>query len=217
MIIKIKNLMKSYSDNVIYSNVNLTFVGGNIYGLIGKNGSGKSVFLKNICGFIRPDSGEIIVEGIDIFKNNCFIPNTRVMIERPTFIDNLSGLENLKLLASIQNKIDEKEIIEWLKKVGLDKEKDKKYCKYSLGMKQKLAIVQVLMENPGILILDEPFNGLDKISYNNMIDIFKKEKEKGKLIIIATHIENDINNLCDKVYEIEEGNIAEIQSRKITS
>ena len=206
MKIEVKNLSKSY-NNTIFSDVNITFESGKAYGLVGRNGSGKSVFLKTICGFVTPDSGEVIVDGTNIFENNCFIPDTRAVIERPTFIDDLSGFENLKLLAQIQNKIGDEEIISWLKKVDLYEDMNKKYAKYSLGMKQKLAIVQVLMEDPKIMILDEPFNGLDKTSYTNMIDIFKKEKEKGKLIIIATHIESDIENLCDEIYEVDGGKI----------
>lgn len=209
MEIEVKNLKKTY-NNLIFDNVNIKFESGKIYGLIGRNGSGKSVFLKTICGFVVPDNGEVIVNNVNIFKNNCFIPNARAMIEKPTFIDDLSGLENLKLLASIQNKISDDVIINWLKEVDLYNDMDKKYSKYSLGMKQKLAIVQVLMEDPDILILDEPFNGLDKESYNKMMDIFANERKKDKLIIIATHIENDINNLCDEIYEVDGGKITKL-------
>ncbi len=209
MKIEVKNLSKSY-NNIIFNNVNITFESGKAYGIVGRNGSGKSVFLKTICGFVTPDSGEVIVDGIDIFKNNCFIKDTRAIIERPTFIDDLTGFENLKLLAQIQNKISDEQIISWLKKVDLYDDMNKKYAKYSLGMKQKLAIVQVLMEDPKIMILDEPFNGLDKFSYNNMIEIFKAEKAKEKIIIIATHIESDIEKLCDEIYEIDNGEIQKI-------
>jgi len=209
MKIEVKNLSKSY-DNIIFNNVSITFESGKAYGIVGRNGSGKSVFLKTICGFVTPDSGEVIVDGIDIFKNNCFIKDTRAIIERPTFIDDLTGFENLKLLAQIQNKISDEQIISWLKKVDLYDDMNKKYAKYSLGMKQKLAIVQVLMEDPKIMILDEPFNGLDKFSYNNMIEIFKGEKARGKIIIIATHIESDIKELCNEIYEIDNGEIQKI-------
>lgn len=207
MNIEIINLKKIFKENIIFENVNMNIEKGKIYGLIGRNGSGKSVFLKTICGFIVPDEGKVIVNSKNIFDNNSFLPEARAMIEKPSFIDDISGLENLKILASIQNKINEEQILFWLKEVGLFEERNKKYSLYSLGMKQKLAIVQVLMENPSIMILDEPFNGLDKESYNKMIEIFLHEKLKGKTIIIATHIENDIDKLCDHIYEIDGGKI----------
>lgn len=210
MNIEIINLKKSFKDNIVFENVNMKLEKGKVYGLIGRNGSGKSVFLKTICGFLVPDEGKVIVNNENIFDNDAFLPDARAMIEKPSFIDELSGLDNLKILASIQNKIGEQEILSLLKEVGLYEDKNKKYSAYSLGMKQKLAIVQVLMEDPSIMILDEPFNGLDKESYIKMIKIFTKEKSKGKTIIIATHIESDINELCDDIYEIDKGKITKV-------
>lgn len=205
--IKITNLKKTLKNQIIFQNVNIKFVEGNIYGLTGINGSGKSIFLKTICGFLIPDEGNVIVENVDIFKNKQFIPNTRVLIDKPCFIDDLTGYENLKLLADIQNIISDQTIINWLTELNVDG--NKKYKEYSLGMKQKLAIIQAIMENPKIIILDEPFNGLDKKSHQQMINILKKMK-KEKIIIIASHIEKDINELCDIVYEIENGFIKRI-------
>lgn len=205
--IKITNLKKTLINQIIFQNVNIKFVEGNIYGLTGINGSGKSIFLKTICGFLIPDEGNVIVENVDIFKNKQFIPNTRVLIDKPCFIDDLTGYENLKLLADIQNIISDQTIINWLTELNVDG--NKKYKEYSLGMKQKLAIIQAIMEDPKIIILDEPFNGLDKKSHQQMINILKKIK-KEKIIIIASHIEKDINELCDIVYEIENGFIKRI-------
>lgn len=205
--IKITNLKKTLKNQIVFQNVNIKFVEGNIYGLTGINGSGKSIFLKTICGFLIPDEGNVIVENVDIFKNKQFIPNTRVLIDKPCFIDDLTGYENLKLLADIQNIISDQTIINWLTELNVDG--NKKYKEYSLGMKQKLAIIQAIMENPKIIILDEPFNGLDKKSHQQMINILKKIK-KEKIIIIASHIEKDINELCDIVYEIENGFIKRI-------
>ncbi len=205
--IKITNLKKTLKNQIIFQNVNIKFVEGNIYGLTGINGSGKSIFLKTICGFLIPDEGNVIVENVDIFKNKQFIPNTRVLIDKPCFIDDLTGYENLKLLADIQNIISDQTIINWLTELNVDG--NKKYKEYSLGMKQKLAIIQAIMEDPKIIILDEPFNGLDKKSHQQMINILKKIK-KEKIIIIASHIEKDINELCDIVYEIENGFIKRI-------
>lgn len=205
--IKITNLKKTLKNQIVFQNVNIKFVEGNIYGLTGINGSGKSIFLKTICGFLIPDEGNVIVENVDIFKNKQFIPNTRVLIDKPCFIDDLTGYENLKLLADIQNIISDQTIINWLTELNVDG--NKKYKEYSLGMKQKLAIIQAIMEDPKIIILDEPFNGLDKKSHQQMINILKKIK-KEKIIIIASHIEKDINELCDIVYEIENGFIKRI-------
>lgn len=205
--IKISNLKKSLKKQIIFEKVNINFCKGKIYGLTGINGSGKSIFLKTICGFLVPDEGNVIVDDIDIFKNNQFIPNTRVLIDKPSFIDDLTGFENLKLLAEIQNIIDDQVIRDWIRKLNLDE--NKKYKEYSLGMKQKLAIIQTIMENQKIIILDEPFNGLDKKSHQQMINILNEIK-KDKIIIIASHIEKDINELCDEVYEIEEGCIKKV-------
>lgn len=205
MIIEIKEISKSFRGVKVLKNVSMTLESGYIYGFIGHNGSGKTVLLKLICAFFEPTTGEILFNGTNIIKNNEYPPSTRALIERPTFISELSGKENLELLAKIQKKIGEKEIENALEKVGLEKEKDKLYYKYSLGMKQKLGIAQVLMENPQILILDEPFNGLDDESAKNIRQILLEEKKKGKLIILATHLKEDIELLCDELYKFDDG------------
>ena len=179
MIIEIKEISKSFRGVKVLKNVSMTLESGHIYGFIGHNGSGKTVLLKLICAFFEPTTGEILFNGTNIIKNNEYPPSTRALIERPTFISELSGKENLELLAKIQKKIGEKEIENALEKVGLEKEKDKLYYKYSLGMKQKLGIAQVLMEDPQILILDEPFNGLDDESAKNIRQLLLEEKKKG--------------------------------------
>ena len=205
MIIEIKEISKSFRGVKVLKNVSMTLESGHIYGFIGHNGSGKTVLLKLICVFFEPTTGEILFNGTNIIKNNEYPPSTRALIERPTFISELSGKENLELLAKIQKKIGEKEIENALEKVGLEKEKDKLYYKYSLGMKQKLGIAQVLMEDPQILILDEPFNGLDDESAKNIRQILLEEKKKGKLIILATHLKEDIELLCDELYKFDDG------------
>lgn len=164
MIIEIKGVSKNFRGVEVLKDVTMTLESGHVYGFIGHNGSGKTVLLKLICAFLEPATGEILFNGKNIIKNNEYPPSTRALIERPTFISELSGKENLELLATIQKKVGNKEIEEALRKVGLEKEKDKLYYKYSLGMKQKLGIAQVLMEDSQILILDEPFNGLDEES-----------------------------------------------------
>ena len=205
MKIEIKNVSKSFKGIEVLKDISMTLESGHIYGFIGHNGSGKTVLLKLICAFLEPSTGEILFDGKNVIKNNEYPPSTRALIERPTFISELSGKENLELLANIQKKIGEKEIEETLEKVGLKEAKNTLYYKYSLGMKQKLGIAQVLMENPDVLILDEPFNGLDEESAKNIRNILLEEKQKGKLIILATHIKEDMVVLCDEMYKFNDG------------
>lgn len=210
MKITLENVSKSFKKIEVLHDVNLEFTDGKIYGIIGPNGSGKSVLLKMICGFYETSSGKILFDGEDSISQYGFPQNMRVMIEKPTFISDLSGMDNLKLLADIQGKVGKEEISNVMRLVGLDPEDKRDYCKYSLGMKQKLNIAQVLMENPKIMLLDEPFNALDETSACNIRKIFLEEKKKGKLIIIATHIKEDINELCDEVYKIDEHTIKKV-------
>lgn len=205
MKIEIKNITKKFKDNIVLENVNMTLEEGKIYGFVGPNGSGKSVLLKIICAFYEPTSGEVLFDGINYIKENSYPKLTRAQIEKPSFLPDITGKENLKLLADIQKLIGEKEIDDILDKVGLTKHADKLYHKYSLGMKQKLGIAQVLMENPKIIILDEPFNGLDEESTKNIRKLLLEEKKKNKIIIIATHIKEDVKILCDEVYKFNEG------------
>lgn len=213
MKIEVKNVSKKFKDIEVLKNVNLSFENGKIYGLIGRNGSGKSVLLKLLCSFYSPTSGQILYNDIDINESESFPPDTRALIEKPNFLPDLTGKENLMLLASIQNKISEKDIDNVLKKVDLFEDKDKKYHKYSLGMKQKLGIAQVLMEEPEVLILDEPFNGLDEKSTNKMRNILKEEKNNNKIIIIATHIKDDIKILCDCIYKVDNGDVCLLKNK----
>ncbi len=207
MSIKIKNVSKKIKREQVLDRVTLTFNEGHIYGITGRNGSGKTMLLKTICGFVVPDDGEVIVDGENIFKTSGFPKDTRAMFDSSNYLNDLSGYENLELLASIQNKITKKEIDETLEQVKLTTEKNKKFGKYSLGMKQKVGIAQVLMEDPKIMIFDEPFNGLDDNSAKNIRKILKKKKEEGKIIIIATHVKEDIENLCDIIYRMDKGKV----------
>ena len=207
MKIQIKNLSKSFKEITILDNVSIEFESGKIYGLIGRNGSGKSVFLKLLCNFYVPTSGEILYDGLNINEKNIFLPDTRALIEKPSFLPDLSGFDNLKLLASIQGKIGDKEINESLKKVNLFDDKDKKYKIYSLGMKQKLGIAQVLMEDPKVMILDEPFNGIEEKTAYKLRNILKEEVKKDKIIIIASHIKEDVFELADVVYKFDDGKV----------
>lgn len=210
MKLEINKLSKKFGDTIVINDVSLTFTGGNIYGFIGRNGSGKSVFLKMICGFYTPTSGNILLDGKDYIADKEFPQDTRALIEKPKFLPDLTGYENLELLASVQDIIGKKEIDEVIKKLNLEKDANKKYSKYSLGTKQKLGIAQVLMENPNLIILDEPFNGVENETAEKIRSILLEEKKKGKLILIASHIKEDIYGLADVVYEVNAGNIDEV-------
>lgn len=210
MKIELKNITKKFGETVVLDNITLTLEKGKIYGLIGRNGSGKSVLLKIICSFYEPTHGQVLYDGCDINKEGIYPPDTRALIEKPNFLPELTGKENLLLLASIQKRVGEKEILETLRKVDLYDERDKKYHKYSLGMKQKLGIAQVLMEDPQVLILDEAFNGLDDKSANKIRSLLIEEKKRGKIILLATHIKEDVDTLCDYVYQLDAGNLKEI-------
>ena len=204
--INIENLTKELDENIVLDNINITFEEGKVYGIVGRNGSGKSLLFKTICGFLTPTSGNVFINDIDIYEKDVFPPSTRALIEKPNFINSLSGFQNLKLLADINKLIGDKEIDDSLKLVNLYNEKNKKFGKYSLGMKQKLGIASVIMENPKIIILDEPFNGIDKSSIEQIKKYLLNIKSE-KIIIIASHIESDINDLCDEIYEMDLGKI----------
>jgi ABC transporter related len=207
--IVIKNVSKSFDGVEVLHDVNLDLEEGHIYGFIGRNGSGKSVLFKIICGLYYPTTGSVIVDGIDIHKNDIFPNDMRVLIEKPNFLPNLTGLDNLKLLASIQNRIAEEDIILILDKLNLKKDMNKLYHKYSLGMKQKLAVAQVLMENPKMMIFDEPFNGIEEKTVEVIKKILLEEKKEGKIILIASHIKEDIEELADAdtIYFVDNGSV----------
>lgn len=207
--IVIKNVSKSFDGVEVLHDVNLDLEEGHIYGFIGRNGSGKSVLFKIICGLYYPTTGSVIVDGVDIHKNDIFPNDMRVLIEKPNFLPNLTGLDNLKLLASIQNRITEEDIILILDKLNLKKDMNKLYHKYSLGMKQKLAVAQVLMENPKMMIFDEPFNGIEEKTVEVIKKILLEEKKEGKIILIASHIKEDIEELADAntIYFVDNGSV----------
>lgn len=208
--IEIKNITKSYDERKILDDVSINFEEGKIYGIIGQNGSGKSVLLKVMSGFITPDQGAIIYDGKDINKEETFPDNTGVLLDNSGFVPNLTGFDNLKLLATINKTIDDNEIIEELKNVNLLEEKDKKYYKYSLGMRKKLGICQAIMEHQKYVILDEPFSGIDKGSLAMIYNYLKKIKSEGRTLIISTHTSDRAKDLYDEIYELEEGKLNRI-------
>ncbi|HIR88350.1 MAG TPA: ATP-binding cassette domain-containing protein [Candidatus Fimimorpha faecalis] len=202
-IIEIRNATKRFKDKTVFENISLNFEKGKSYGFIGYNGCGKSVFFKTICGFSRLTEGEVICNGKVIGKDMDFIQDAGVVIETPEFINDYSGFKNLKLLAQVQNKIGDKEILETLEMVGLSNDKDKKVRKYSLGMKQKLRLAQAFMEKPKILILDEPMNGLDKKSVLVVRSILNRFVNNGGTLLMTSHNAEDIQTCCEYIYEFD--------------
>ncbi len=210
MKIEVKKVSKKFQKNEVLKETNMVFESGKIYSLIGRNGSGKTVLLKILCGLYYPTSGEVLFDGIDYLKRNSFPKNLGALIENPAFIDSMTGLENLEMLAKINKKIDREKIIETLKLVGLYEERNKLYYKYSLGTKQKLGLAQAFMEDPDILILDEPFNGIEEETVERLRNYLLKLKEEGKLIILSTHIKEDIEKVTDVIYRVDNGVIREV-------
>ncbi len=207
IIIDVQDVSLKIKEKDILSHVNLQCGRGEICGIIGRNGSGKTMLMKCICGFVRPTSGMVRVLEAQIGKEQDFISDAGIIIETPGFIPYYSGIKNLRLLASVQNKITEPQIKETMKKVGLNPDMKRAVRKYSLGMKQRLGLAQAIMENPDIMILDEPFNGLDKEGVLEMRGYFLEMKEAGKTILLCSHSAEDIEVLCDRVYEMEHGKL----------
>ena len=207
--IEVNNINKKNKDHIILKNISISIEKGICVGLVGHNGSGKTMLLKAICGFTNIDNGEIWVDNKKIIFSERYIKNAGVIIEDPSFINYLSGMDNLLALANIQKKISKHDVLLALKKVGLIDAKDKKVKEYSLGMKQRLRIAQAIMEHPHILILDEPFNGLDKDSIKEIQNLILDYKNKGVTILLTSHDERQINYLCDRVYELNGGEVVE--------
>ena len=207
MKIEIKNLTKKIKGNTVLENVNHTFESGKVYGLHGRNGSGKTMLLRSICGLILPTEGSVVIDGKVVGKDIEFPESVGIIIEHMSMVDDMTGFDNLKALAKINNSVSDDDIRMCLADVGLDPEDKRKVKKYSLGMKQKLNIAQAVMEKPKLLLLDEPTNGLDKESIAKFYDILKRLKADGTLIIIAIHITEDSDALCDEIIEVEEGKL----------
>lgn len=204
--IEINNLYKYISGNLILDDINLNLKNACVYGFVGRNGSGKTMLFRAICGLITIDQGEIIIDDKKITDND-ITQNIGLLLENPSFLNGLSGFNNLKMIASIRNIVDDKRIDEVIEIVGLSQARNKKFEQYSLGMKQRLAIANVIMEDPDILIFDEPTNAIDEEGIVVLKKIIKKEREKGKLILLASHEKEIIEELCDDIYYMKEGKI----------
>lgn len=201
----IKNLSKTIKNNKILDNVNLTFESGHVYGLVGRNGSGKTMLLRAICGLIFPDSGKVIIDGKQLHKDISFPESCGIIIENTDLLPNFSAFDNLKMLSEIKNTANDNMIKSAIKSVGLDPDSKKKVKTFSLGMKQRLSIAQALFEDPDILLLDEPTNALDEDGVNDVRRILLEQKKKNKLIIIASHNKEDISLLSDTVISVSNG------------
>ena len=203
--ISVNGISKHFGEEHVLKKVTRNFEKGKIHGIVGNNGSGKTVLMKCICGFLIPDEGEVIVDGKYVGKDVDFPSDLGVIIETPGFLPHITGFKNLEILASLNRKIGTKEIEDAILRVGLNPRMKKSVGKYSLGMRQRLGIAQAIMENPSLLILDEPFNGLDKNAVSDMRKLIKELKNEGKTIILASHNQMDIDELCDTVCEMEAG------------
>ena len=212
-VIVIDKLTKSFKGKTVLEDVNMRLQEGRIYGIVGDNGSGKTVLLKLICGFMKPDSGTVTVNGKVIGKDSDFPENTGIIIEAPGFLPNYSGMKNLEYLASIRGKIGKEQIESAMKTVGLDPSSKLRVGKYSLGMKQRLGIAQAIMEDQQLLILDEPMNALDTDAVEEMRRLFLSFKASGKTMLIVSHNDGDISTLCDEVYEFDGAKIKKRESR----
>lgn len=205
------DISKSFKKECVLKEISHSFESGKIHGIIGFNGSGKTVMFKCICGFLRPDYGSIRVFGKQIGKEVDFPESLGMIIESPGFLTHLTGYANLKRLADLQKKIGKNEILEAMERVGLDPHSKKKIGQYSLGMRERLGIAQAIMESPDLLILDEPFNGLDKRGVTEVCELFEELREQGKTILLAAHNMPDMEGLCDTICEMDAGILTRVK------
>jgi len=211
-IIILNHVTKRYGNKKVLNDVSVAFEKGQIHGIIGRNGSGKTLMFKSICGLLRVDEGTVNVMGRYIGKDVDIPDDVGIIIEQPGFLPHYSGLKNLRLLALLKNTIPLSKVKETIKIVGLDPESKLSVGKYSQGMKQRLGIAQAIMENQQILVLDEPMNGLDKQGLADMRELFLTLKREGRTILLASHNVEDIDLLCDTVHEMDQGQLTPIES-----
>lgn len=208
--VEVKRLSKSIKGNLVLDDVNLQMEKGKIYGIVGKNGSGKTMLLRCMAGLVKPTSGEIWYEGKKLYRDIEVPPETSIIIENMGLYPEFSGFQNLKFLAGIRKKITEEEIREAIERVGLNPEDKRPLKKYSLGMRQRIIIAQAIMEKPGILLLDEPTNGLDDKGIVQIREIIRQEAERGAMVVFTSHNREDIEQLCEKTFYMESGRLEEM-------
>lgn len=206
-VVRLEDYCKSFKSAEVLKNINLTLESGKVIGLKGKNGSGKTMLMRAISGLILPTSGKVYINDKELGRHISFPPSIGILIENPSFISNYTGFKNLKILASIQNRISDDGIRDAIRKVGLDPDDKRTFKKYSLGMKQRLGIAAAIMERPDIVILDEPINALDEAGAGLIKGLLDELKANGSLIIIACHDTEELNYLSDEIYEIYDGEI----------
>lgn len=212
-IVEIKNVSKRFGDNIIFDDVSLSIEQGNCVGFVGENGAGKSVLFKMIAGLMNADRGEIYVRDQLVDRDKNFPKDLGFFVNQPSFVDIFDGFENLKLLAEINNKIDDKKIRDTMIAVGLDPDNKTKFKSYSTGMKQKLAIAQAIMEDQDLVLLDEPFNALDTKSNLEIINVINKLKEEDKTIFLTSHQEEYLRKLCNEIYLVNDNKIKRIDNK----
>ena len=210
--IELTKVTKAFKNEEVLKETTIEFEKGKITGIVGRNGSGKTVLMKIICGLLKPTTGTVVVNGQRIVKDVDFPGDIGIIIETPIFVPYQSAMTNLKNLAAIRGKIKDDRIREVIRMVGLNPDDKKRVGKFSLGMRQRLGIAQAIMEDPSLLVLDEPMNGLDKDGVEDMRQLFKQLKEEGKTILLCSHNAEDIAVLCDEVYEMEKGEIKRVVS-----
>ncbi len=211
MKIQVKDINKRFRRHEVLSHVSLNMESGKVYGFCGYNGSGKTMLMRAICGLLNLDSGSIIIDGKEMKKDFDFPESMGFLIENPAFLDEYSGFKNLHFITGIRNKVGDERIREILLKVGLNPDDKRKYKKYSLGMKQRLGIAAAIIEEPKLLVLDEPTNALDTEGVRMVKSIIKEEKEKGTLVILACHDKLFLDEVSDVFIEIEYGKIKSIE------
>lgn len=213
--VSVQNVCKDFGQERVLHNVTRNFETGKIHGIVGNNGSGKTVLMKCICGFLIPTEGKIVVNGRQVGKDMDFPTDLGLIIETPGFLPQMSGVKNLEILASLNKKISLSKIAATIRRVGLDPNLKKLVGKYSLGMRQRLGIAQAIMEDPRLLVLDEPLNGLDKHGVKEMRELLKGLKTEGKTILLASHNQYDIDELCDTVCEMDAGHMTIVRGYEV--
>lgn len=208
MKLEANGITKRIRKKIILDNISISMNSGNIYGIVGRNGSGKTMLFRALSGLMKIDSGSIVLDNKELHKDINVLPNLGIVIENAGLYPELTGLDNLKMLAKLKNKISEDDIINTIERVGLNPKDKRPYRKYSLGMKQRIIIAQAIMEKPDIIMLDEPTNALDEEGVDEVRKIILEEKERGALILLASHNKEDIKLLADKVFYIQNGKIS---------
>ena len=212
--LEIINGYKKYKSLEVLSDINLKFEDGKMYAIIGANGSGKSLILKALSGYNKLTSGKVLQDGNEIRKNNNYIEDAGIIIENPVMVNEYTITENLEYLKKMSENSKEIDLEKWYKYFEIEEYKEKRFSELSLGTKQKVALIQAFMHNPQNILLDEPFNALDKKAVIKVKELLIEEKRKGKLIIIVTHINDEILEECDEVIELENGKVSKITKGK---